>query len=113
MPVAAALGHLEDVIALEAIDHEIAVEIGALGLLALRQALEQPNAVTLGVQAIDVIENDRRVEMFPELAVKAEDGKVAFQPADWPASAWRTIRLLPRPWPPIKMRRFRWPRAKA
>jgi hypothetical protein len=38
-------------------------------MLALRQALEQPNTVTLGAQTIDVIENYRRVQMFPEVAV--------------------------------------------
>src|SRR5260370_15135516 len=48
---------------------------------ALRQALEEPNAVALGVQAVHVIEDDRQVALFPELAIKTKDRQVAFQPA--------------------------------
>src|SRR5260370_22814429 len=48
---------------------------------ALRQALEEPNTVALGVQAVHVIEDDRQVAMFPELAIKTKDRQVAFEPA--------------------------------
>src|SRR5882762_3085542 len=53
----------------------------ALDLLALRQALEEADAVALGKQAVDVVEDERHVAIFPELAIKTEDGHVAGQPA--------------------------------
>jgi hypothetical protein len=45
------------------------VPTDALEALALRQALEEPDAVALSEQAVDVIEDDRQMAMLPEVAV--------------------------------------------
>src|SRR5262245_23510927 len=52
----------------------------ALDPLALRETLEEPNAIALGVPAVDVIEDHRSVAMSPQLAIEAKHRQVAFQP---------------------------------
>ena len=50
-------------------------------LLGLAQALEQPHAAPVGVEGVDVVDDDELVAMPVELGVHAEGGGVALDPA--------------------------------
>ena len=50
-------------------------------LLGLAQALEQPHAAAIGIEGIDVVDDDELIAMPVELDVHAEGGGVALDPA--------------------------------
>ena len=52
-----------------------------LFLFGLAQALEQAHAATVGIEGIDVVDDDEVVAMPVELRVHAERGGVALDPA--------------------------------
>ena len=83
-------------------------------LLGLAQAFEQADAAAVGIEGIDVVDDDELVAMPVELGVHAERGGVALDPAAaWPSSAARTERLLARPPEPTRISRPKCPWAKA
>jgi hypothetical protein len=79
----------------------------------LTERFEQTNAAAVGIQAIDVTQNEWLVPVLVSLEVNTKG--VALPPIQQTSSpsAWRTQRLLPTPGGPKIISRFRCPSAKA
>ena len=68
-----------------------------LGLLGLAQALEQPHAAPVGVEGIDVVDDDELVAVSVELTYMPKGVALPSIQQALPSSTARTERLLARP----------------
>jgi hypothetical protein len=82
-------------------------------LLGLAQALEQADPAAVGVEGIDVVDDDELVAVPVELAYMPKGVALPSIQQALPSSTDRTERLLASPPEPTRIRRWKCPWAKA